>query len=106
MVGVYFANETVRDKEINSMAGRICDKLRSVVPAAILVQIRNDALGDESDSALQLCIHDAKKEAWRIGDQTVSETTGDTLVGPLGGGGGGYEQREMRNPFELGGVRG
>ena len=42
MVGVYFANETVRDKEINGVAARICDKVRAAdMPAAVLVQIRN-----------------------------------------------------------------
>ena len=84
MVGVYFANETVRDKDINGQAARICDKLRSVVPSAILVQLRNEALGDESDSALQLCIHDPKKEAWRIADQTVRRCRRGTRSGGRG----------------------
>ena len=64
IVGYYFANERLNDRDVPILAERVVTGLESKCPGAILVQIVNERLRDPEDHALQAWARSGKQGVW------------------------------------------
>ncbi|VDN58301.1 unnamed protein product [Dracunculus medinensis] len=64
IVGVYFCNELLDDKNLDPSAVRIADKIALIFPQALIVQIVNTALRADSSEA-SIIVYNSQNKVWR-----------------------------------------